>query len=95
MRARTRRHSTAVIIIFSFVFKNVFDFSAVTCFAFVFTAVLYKYDTRRRPGYNTGVVVVVDTAAAAAAAAIRVRGKRFASAAAVTGSEVLAYRLKV
>lgn len=91
MCARTRRHSTAVIIIFSFVFKNVFDFSAVTCFAFVFTAVLYKYDTRRRPGYNTSVVVVVDTAAAAA---IRVRGKRFASAAA-TGSEVLAYRLKV
>lgn len=90
MRARGR--PTTVIIIFSFVFKNVFDFSAVTCFAFVFTAVLYKYDTRRRPGDKTSVVVVVDTAAAVAA--IRVRGKRLASAAA-TGPEVLAYRLKV
>lgn len=70
-----RGYSTTVIIIFSFVFKNVFDFSAVTCFAFVFTAVLYKYDTRRwRPGDNTSVVVVVDTAAAEPA--MRVRGKR-------------------
>lgn len=50
----------------------------------------YYINMRRRPGDNTSVVVVVNTAAAA----IRVRGKRFASAAAM-GSEVLAYRLKV